>query len=86
MTPLHHAASSKSKKCLELLLSHGADVNVKDKVSNSNIRLKEKKRKIVNDIIIEIIICSMDRPLFFCLAHMIVEENTWSYYYPMALT
>ena len=33
---LHFAAAYDSKQCLELLLSHGADINVKNKVSNDN--------------------------------------------------
>ena len=33
-TPLHKAAANNSKECLALLLSRGAEVNIKDKVSN----------------------------------------------------
>ena len=33
MTPLHSAALNSSKKCMELLLSHGAKASVKDNVS-----------------------------------------------------
>ena len=33
-TPLHWAAYNNSKECLELLLSHGADANIKKIVSN----------------------------------------------------
>ena len=33
---LHFAAACDRKQCLELLLSHGADINVKNKVSNDN--------------------------------------------------
>ena len=41
-TPLHIAAGSNSKECLELFLSHGADKDMKDKVSycNHNIIIK----------------------------------------------
>jgi len=35
-TPLHYAADKNSKECMELLLAHGTDVNVKDNVSNSD--------------------------------------------------
>jgi len=34
--PLHCAASHNSQECMELLLNHGADVNLKDNVSNRN--------------------------------------------------
>ena len=34
MRPLHKAALNNSKECLELLLSHRADVNAKNLVSN----------------------------------------------------
>ena len=36
MTPLHLAAEKNSKEYLALLLSHGADVNIKDNVSNDH--------------------------------------------------
>ena len=39
-TPLHWAALANSKECLELLLSRGADGNIKNNVShdkNNNI-------------------------------------------------
>ena len=36
MIPLHGAAYNNSKECLELLLSYGADVNVKNIVSKDN--------------------------------------------------
>ena len=36
MTPLHWAASNNSKECLANLLSHGAEVNIKDNVSNDH--------------------------------------------------
>ena len=36
MTPLHRAAKKNSKECLELLLFHGAEVNIKSKVSNDH--------------------------------------------------
>ena len=35
-SPLHCAAGNDSKECLELLLLHGADVNIKTRVSNIN--------------------------------------------------
>jgi len=35
-TPLHYAADKNSKECMELLLAHGTDVNVKDNVSKSD--------------------------------------------------
>ena len=35
-TPLHTAADSNSKECLELLLSHGAKVDIMSVVSNNN--------------------------------------------------
>jgi len=35
-TPLHIAAEINSIECMELLLAHGADVTVKDNVSNSD--------------------------------------------------
>ena len=35
-TPLHWAAEKNSKECLELLLSHGAEVNIKNDVSNDH--------------------------------------------------
>ena len=31
-TPLHMAAGENSKECVELLLDHGADINVGEKV------------------------------------------------------
>ena len=34
-TPLHLAIEYNSKECFELLLSHGADVNIRDRVSNN---------------------------------------------------
>ena len=33
-TPLHKAASNNSKECIELLLKHGADPNIKNRVSD----------------------------------------------------
>ena len=33
-TPLHAACSGGNHDCVELLLSHGADVNIHDDVSN----------------------------------------------------
>jgi len=33
---LHCTAEKNSKECMELLLAHGADVNVEDEVSNSD--------------------------------------------------
>ena len=36
MTPLHWAAENKSEECLALLLSHGAEVDVKNNVSNDS--------------------------------------------------
>ena len=37
MTPLHYAAAlENSKECLALLLSHGADGNIKNDVSNDH--------------------------------------------------
>ena len=36
MTPAHDAAGNNSKECLELLLSHGAEVNIKSDVSKGN--------------------------------------------------
>ena len=44
--PLNVAAGKNNKKCLELLLSHGADVNLKDYVSQwvtTKITQKHKK-------------------------------------------
>ena len=35
-TPLYNAAKNNSEECLELLVSHGADVNIKKNVSNNN--------------------------------------------------
>ena len=35
-TPLHTAAEKNSIACLELLVSHGAEVNIKNDVSNGN--------------------------------------------------
>ena len=35
-TALHSAAGNDSKECLELLLSDGADVNIKNNVSNDH--------------------------------------------------
>ena len=35
-TPLHTAAEYNKKKCMELLLSHGAEANIKNVVSNNN--------------------------------------------------
>ena len=36
MTPLLSAAAKESMECLELLLSHGAEINIQDDVSNDN--------------------------------------------------
>ena len=36
MTPLHWAARNNNKECLALLLSHGAEVNIKNDVSNDD--------------------------------------------------
>ena len=36
VTPLHGAAYNNSKECLDILLSHGAELNIKDRVSNEN--------------------------------------------------
>ena len=35
-TPLHTAVKKNRKECLELLLSHGAEVNIKNDVSNGS--------------------------------------------------
>ena len=35
--PLHVAAGNNSKECLELLLLHGADVNMKTRVRNMDL-------------------------------------------------
>ena len=35
-TPVHIAAITNSKQCLELLLSHGAEVNVKENVRSDH--------------------------------------------------
>ena len=32
MTPLHHTIGNTNKECLALLISHGAEVNMQDKV------------------------------------------------------
>ena len=37
-TPLHFAAQENSRECLELLLFYGAEVNIKNRVSNGNNR------------------------------------------------
>ena len=36
MTPLYRAVDYNSKECLALLLSHGADGNIKNNVSNDH--------------------------------------------------
>ena len=36
MTPLHLGSEYNSKGCSELLLSHGAEVNIKSDVSNDH--------------------------------------------------
>ena len=38
-SPLHYAAEKNSKECLEILLSHGAEVNMKNNVSNYYIMI-----------------------------------------------
>ena len=48
-TPLHWAAYNNSKECLELLLSYGAEVNMKKIVS---IDIIVTNSKTVHDIII----------------------------------
>ena len=56
-TPLHTAAEYNKKKCMELLLSHGAEANIKNVVSNN-----DKMNWSVDDtnIIITIISFRMD--------------------------
>ena len=46
MTPIHYAVGENSKECLALLLSHGAELNIKDDVSNDN----SMNRRVDNDV------------------------------------
>ena len=80
VTPLHLAAKNFNNKCLELLLSHGAEVNIEDNVRNkyeTSLGISAIYNCLLDDILLTIF--RGDVRHFMRLRRLIIK-SVWVYY------